>query len=54
MKRRSKVQENNTSCERALNFDQLKTFDYGLFTNLPKIIVARGFSPNSKEVSYLS
>ena len=28
-------------------------FDFGLFTNLPRIIVARDFSPNSKEVSYL-
>ena len=26
IKRRSKVQENNMSCERALNFDQWKTF----------------------------
>ena len=55
-KRRSKVQEKNMSCERALNFDQWKTFpktisqwefDYGLFTNLPRIIVARDFSPSS-------
>ena len=26
IKRRSKVDENNTSCERTFNFDQLKTF----------------------------
>ena len=26
MKRRSKVQEKNMTCERALNFDQLKAF----------------------------
>ena len=26
IKRRSKVQENNMSCERVLNFDELKTF----------------------------
>ena len=26
IKRRSKVQEKNMSCERVLNFDQLKTF----------------------------
>ena len=36
-KRRSKVQEKNMSCERALNVDQWKTisqwkFDYGFFT----------------------
>ena len=66
IKRRSKVQEKNISCERALNFDQWKTFPknyeptrvwYGLFTNLPRIIVACDFSPSSfklKEVSYLS
>ena len=51
-KRRSKVQEKNMSCEHTLNFDQWKTinqweFDYGLFTNLPRIIVARCFSPSS-------
>ena len=66
IKRRSKVQEKNISCERALNFDQWRTFPenyeptrvwYGLFTNLPRIIVACDFSPTSfklKEVSYLS
>ena len=41
------------SCERVLNFDQWKTFpenynqcesDFGLFTNLPRIIVAFEFS----------
>ena len=40
-------------CEHAVNFDQWKTFpkainqwefDYGLFTNLPKIIFAYDFS----------
>ena len=66
IKKRSKFQEKNMSCERTLNFDQWKTFskrvsqwefDYGLFTNLPRIIVARDFSrvhSKSKEVSYLS
>ena len=53
IKRRSKVEENNMSCERGLNFDQWKTFfenykpikfDYGLFTNLPRIV---NFSPIS-------
>ena len=29
-------------------------FDYGLFTNLPRILVARDFSSNSEEVPYLS
>ena len=56
IKRRSKVQEKNMSCERPLTFDQLKSFpktisqwefDYGLFTILPRIIVARDFSPSS-------
>ena len=56
IKKRSKFQEKNMSCERTLNFDQWKTFskrvsqwefDYGLFTNLPRIIVARDFSPSS-------
>ena len=59
-KRRSKVQE-NMSCEHTLNFDQWKTinqweFDYGLFTNLPRIIVAPTFlrvHSNPKEVLYL-
>ena len=44
------------SCERGLNFDQWKTFSenhkpirvcYGLFTNLPRIIVGCDFSPSS-------
>ena len=44
------------SCESALNFDQKKhfpktisqrEFNYGLFTNLPRINVARDFSPSS-------
>ena len=56
MKRRSKVQENNMSCERASNLDQCKTFsenykpmrvDYGLFTNLLIINLARNFSQSS-------
>ena len=48
------------SCERALNFDQWKKhfpktisqweIDYGLFTNLPRIIVACDFSPSSFEL----
>ena len=55
IKRRSKVQEKNMLCEHALNFDQWKTFPkfigqwefgYGLFKNLPKIIVACYFSPS--------
>ena len=70
IKRRSKVQKKNMPCEHALNFDKWKTFsrnyqpiykpmefDYCLFTNLPRIIVACNFSRfhwNSKEVSYLS
>ena len=53
IKRKSKVQENNMSCERALNSDKFKTFsenykpefDYGLIANLPRIIVACDFSP---------
>ena len=64
IKRRSKVQE--SSCERALNFDQWKTFsenykpmelDYGLFTNYPRLSNLPTFlrvHSNSKEVSYLS
>ena len=56
IKRRSKVQGKNMSCERALNFDQWRTFpktisqwesDYGLFTNLPRIIKFTDFSPSS-------
>ena len=41
------------SCERALNFYHFPEtisqweFDYGLFTNLPRIIVACDFSPSS-------
>ena len=52
------------SCERALKFDRWKTFsenyisqwkfDYGLFTNLPKIIFLNDFyNSDSEEVSYL-
>ena len=62
-KRRSKVQENNMSCERALNFDQWKIFSKNLslimaclqiyreLSNLPTFL---GVHSNSKEVSYLS
>ena len=55
IKRRSKVQEKNMSCERALNFDQWKTFSENykpmriwlwLFTNLPRIIKPHDFSPS--------
>ena len=46
------------SYERALNFDltnekhfpktiNQEEFDYGLFTNLPRIIITRDFSPSS-------
>ena len=53
IKRRSKVQENNKSCERALNLTNEKhfpktinhwEFNYGLLTNLPRIIVTCNFS----------
>ena len=66
IKRRSKVPEKNTSCGRALNFEQWKTFsqnckrigfDYGLFTNLPRILslaTSLRVHSNSKEESYLS
>ena len=52
IKIRSKVQEKNMSCEQTLNFDQWKTtsqweFDYGLFTNLLRIIVSCDFSLSS-------
>ena len=56
-KRRSKVQEKNMSCDCALNFDQWKNFsensefNYGLFTKLLRIIVARDFSPSSSKLS---
>ena len=66
-KRRLKVQDKNLSVNVLyLNSDQWKTFlksigqwdlGYGLFTNLPRIIVACDFSrvhSNSKELSYLS
>ena len=46
IKRRSKVQEKNMSCERTLYFDQLE-LDYGLFTSLLKIIVACDFFSSS-------
>ena len=66
IKRRSKVQEKNILCKCASIFDQWKTFpktigqwdfDFGLFSNLPRIIVIMSFlqiHSNSKEVSYLS
>ena len=66
IKRRSKVKEKTISCWRALNFHQLKTFfetisqwefHYGLFTNLPRIIVAWDFfllNSNSNKVPQLS
>ena len=56
IKRRPKVQEQNMPFERGLNFDQWKTFsenykqwefDYGLFTNLMRIIIPHDFSPSS-------
>ena len=56
IKRRSKVQEKNASCERALNFEQWKKLSEKykpmrvwlcLLTNLPRIIVACDFSPSS-------
>ena len=56
IKRRSKVQEKNISCERALILTNEKYFpktisqwevDCGLFTNLTRIIVTRDFSPSS-------
>ena len=49
IKRRSKVQEKNMSCQRGINFDQWKTFSENykpmrvwlwLLTNLRRIIVA--------------
>ena len=54
--KRSKFQEKNMSCERALNFDQRKTFSanyksmrvyYGLLTNLPRIVKFTDFSLSS-------
>ena len=54
IKRRPTVQEKNMSCEWGLNFDQWKTFFekskrvwFGLFTNLPIIIVTHDFSQSS-------
>ena len=56
LKRRSKVQEKNMPCECALNLTNEKHFPksisqykfyYGLFTNLPRIIVTYDFSPSS-------
>ena len=55
IKRRSKVQEKNMSCERALNFDQWKTSSKNYrpmrfwfwLTNLSRIIIACDFSPSS-------
>ena len=54
--KRSKFQEKNISCGRALNFDQRKTFSanyesmrvyYGLLTNLPRIVKFTDFSLSS-------
>ena len=56
IKRRSIVQEKYMSCERALNFDQSRTFPktisqwefhYDLLTNLPRIVQFTDFSPGS-------
>ena len=56
IKERSKTQEKNMSCERALILTNGKhfpktmsqwEFEYDLFTNLPRIIVACNFSPSS-------
>ena len=56
IKRRPKVQEKNTSCEHSLNLDQWKNFpkiirqwefDFGLFINLPRIIVTHDFPQSS-------
>ena len=47
--KRSKDQGKNMSCGRPLKFDQwkkIKKFDYGLFTNLPRMIVTCDFSPS--------
>ena len=66
-KRRSKVQEKNMSCERALNFDQWKTFSenykpmrvwlwlvYKISRELLSLATFLRLHSNSKEVPYLS
>ena len=66
-KRRSKVQEKNVSCERALNFDQWKIFSenykpmrvwlwlvYKIYRELLSLATFPPVHSNSKEVSYLS
>ena len=66
-KRRSKVQEKNVSCERALNFDQWKIFSenykpmrvwlwlvYKIYRELLSLATFLPAHSNSKEVSYLS
>ena len=66
-KRRSKVQEKNMSCERALNFDQWKTFSenykpmrvwlwlvYKIYRELLSLTTFFRVHSNSKKVSYLS
>ena len=67
IKRRSKVQEKNMSCERALNFDQWKTFSenfkpmrvrlwlvYKFYRELLSLATFLRVHSNWKEVSYLS
>ena len=64
---KSKVQEENMSCERALNFDQWKTFSenykpmrvwlwlvYKIYRELLSLATFLPVHSNSKEVSYLS
>ena len=66
-KRRSKVQKKNMSCERALIFDQWKTFSenykpmrvwlwlvYKIYRELLSLATFLRVHSNSKEVSYLS
>ena len=67
IKKRSKVQETIMSCERALNFDQWKTFPenykpmrvwlwlvYKIYRELLSLATFLRVHSNSKEVSYLS
>ena len=67
IKRRSKVEENNMSCERALNFDQWNTFSenfkpmrvwllllvYKIYRELLSLATFLQIRWNSKEVSYV-
>ena len=60
-KRRSKVQEKNMSCERALDFDQWKTVNESvifaclqIYRELLSLVTFLRVHSNSKEVSYLS